>query len=91
MTSRTCLVLQTTSIVITGASAGIGAALAKAIAASGGNYELMLIARRQVELEEVARECGPIAKTFVADVTKRYEALFYIELISFLLRTEIQF
>jgi NADP-dependent 3-hydroxy acid dehydrogenase YdfG len=43
-------------IVITGASAGIGAALAAAVAKRGANA--VLVARREDALGDVARACG---------------------------------
>ncbi len=56
-------------IVITGASAGIGAALAEIVAKRG--YKPVLLARREKELREVAARCGTSAEIFVTDVTKR--------------------
>ncbi len=56
-------------IVITGASSGIGAALARLIGAKGGL--LVLAARRERELAEVAAQSGPHAVAVVADVTRR--------------------
>ncbi len=56
-------------VVITGASAGIGAALAEIVGARGGRP--VLVARRERELEEVAARSGPDALTIVADVTRR--------------------
>jgi NADP-dependent 3-hydroxy acid dehydrogenase YdfG len=58
-------------VVITGASAGIGAALAEALAASGAS--VALVARRRDVLGEVADRCGERALAIVADVTKRAE------------------
>jgi NADP-dependent 3-hydroxy acid dehydrogenase YdfG len=56
-------------IVITGASAGIGAALAAAVAKRGANA--VLVARREDALGDVARACGERALPVVADVTRR--------------------
>lgn len=56
-------------IVITGASEGIGATLAKRLAARGDS--LVLSARRQDALAQVAAECGELAFPVVADVTQR--------------------
>lgn len=56
-------------IVITGASAGIGAAIARKAGAAGAR--LVLAARRKAELEAVARESGEGALTVVTDVTVR--------------------
>jgi len=56
-------------VVITGASAGIGAAAARLLAQRG--MSVALVARRRKELEQVASECGPAALAIVADVTRR--------------------
>jgi NADP-dependent 3-hydroxy acid dehydrogenase YdfG len=58
-------------VVITGASAGIGAALARAVGRRGGRA--VLVARREKELHEVAAEAGAQALPIVADVTRRAE------------------
>src|SRR4051794_31103876 len=58
-------------VVITGASAGIGAALARLVAEKGGRP--VLLARREKELNEVAAGCGPQALPLVTDVTRRAE------------------
>jgi short-subunit dehydrogenase len=58
-------------IVITGASAGIGAALAELLAARGDS--VALVARRQRKLEEVASRCLGRAHPIVADVGSRDE------------------
>lgn len=59
------------TIVITGASAGIGAATARRLGRDGHN--LVLAARRQKELRDVAKESAPNAVTVTADVTQRIE------------------
>jgi NAD(P)-dependent dehydrogenase (short-subunit alcohol dehydrogenase family) len=56
-------------VVVTGASAGIGAALAERIGALGGKP--VLAARRERELAEVAKRSGPDALAVVADVSRR--------------------
>jgi short-subunit dehydrogenase len=58
-------------IVITGASAGIGAALAELLTARGDG--VALVARRQRELEEVASRCLGRAHPIVADAGSREE------------------
>ena len=60
---------MTKTIVITGASAGIGAALARHLGRQG--HQLVLAARREPELERVAAECGTAAEVVVADVRRR--------------------
>ena len=56
-------------IVITGASAGIGAALAELVGRKGA--QPVLVARRERELGDVTAKSGPNALAIVADVTKR--------------------
>ena len=58
-------------IVITGASSGIGAALAERVASRGAS--VVLAARREAELNEVRDRCGDKSFAIVADVTKREE------------------
>jgi NADP-dependent 3-hydroxy acid dehydrogenase YdfG len=58
-------------IVVTGASAGIGAEVARQAGAAGA--KVVLAARRRAELEQVARESGTEALPVVADVTVRAE------------------
>jgi NADP-dependent 3-hydroxy acid dehydrogenase YdfG len=57
-------------VVITGASAGIGAAVARELSAQG--HRLVLAARRPEELEKVARETGG-SLAVPTDVTRREE------------------
>jgi NADP-dependent 3-hydroxy acid dehydrogenase YdfG len=63
--------MQGRVVVITGASGGIGAALAEELTKRGDS--LALVARRKEELEAVARRCGENALAIVADVTSREE------------------
>ena len=56
-------------VVITGASTGIGAALARQLAAQ--EMDLVLVARRREALETVAKECGGTPLVVTADTTKR--------------------
>jgi short-subunit dehydrogenase len=58
-------------VVITGASGGIGAAAAEALAARGAS--LVLVARREDALRDVAAKCAGHAYAIVADVTNRAE------------------
>lgn len=57
---------MTERVVITGASSGIGAALARVYAKRGAT--LGLIARRQAELDALAAEVGGTVATYAADV-----------------------
>ncbi len=56
-------------IVITGASSGIGAALARQLGVDGN--KLVLAARREPELRQVAKESGSEAIAVVCDVRRR--------------------
>src|SRR6266704_2451294 len=55
--------------VITGASSGIGAALAKQLGSKG--HQLVLAERREKELKEVAKQSGARALVVPTDVTRR--------------------
>lgn len=56
-------------VVITGASSGIGASLARTLGAKG--HRLVLAARREELLKSVANETGTDTLTVVTDVTRR--------------------
>jgi len=58
-------------VVITGASGGIGAALAERVGDRGGRP--VLAARREAEIHAVALRCGTDVMEVVADVTRREE------------------
>jgi NADP-dependent 3-hydroxy acid dehydrogenase YdfG len=64
-------VIQDKVVVITGASGGIGAALAELLAQRGA--WVGLVARRREALEGVAAHCGGRAHPMVADATQRPE------------------
>lgn len=63
--------------VITGASSGIGAAVAKLLASRG--MAVVLVARRQDALDAVASECGGRAEVVVADVRHRDQVRRVVE------------
>lgn len=56
-------------VVVTGASGGIGAAVARQLGGQGDT--MVLVARRQAALEAVARDCGSSALAIPADATHR--------------------
>jgi short-subunit dehydrogenase len=58
-------------VVVTGASAGIGAALAELLATQGAS--VVLVARRQNALQAVAARCAGRAHVVVADMSHRSE------------------
>ncbi|HET9950416.1 MAG TPA: SDR family NAD(P)-dependent oxidoreductase [Candidatus Eisenbacteria bacterium] len=64
-------------VVVTGASSGIGAALAEAVAAAGGRP--VLAARREAELHAVASRCGAEALVVPADVRRREDVARILE------------
>jgi NADP-dependent 3-hydroxy acid dehydrogenase YdfG len=61
------------SVIITGASSGIGAATAKVLAAAGA--QVMLAARREDRLKELAKEIGGAVQWRVTDVTSHADML----------------
>jgi NADP-dependent 3-hydroxy acid dehydrogenase YdfG len=63
-------------VVITGASAGIGAALAERLGQAGAR--VVLVARRKDVLAEVAARCGAHALPIVADVTSREDVRWVV-------------
>lgn len=63
--------LKNLNVVITGASSGIGAELARQLARAGAR--VALVARREDALREVAKACGDHCYPIVADVTVRDE------------------
>jgi short-subunit dehydrogenase len=64
-------------VVITGASAGIGAALAELLATQG--MSLVLVARRKDALEAVASRCANRARVVVGDVSRRDDVRRVVE------------
>jgi NADP-dependent 3-hydroxy acid dehydrogenase YdfG len=65
--------MEPRTIVITGASGGIGAALALALGAE--DHRLVLAARRRDELEAVARRAGNQVIPIVTDVTRQSDVV----------------
>jgi NADP-dependent 3-hydroxy acid dehydrogenase YdfG len=63
--------MQGRVVVVTGASGGIGAAVAKLLSQSGAS--VVLVARRGDILQRVAAECGERALPITADMTQRDE------------------
>jgi short-subunit dehydrogenase len=63
--------MQDKVVVITGASGGIGAAASEEVARRGAL--VVLVARREAALRDVAAKCGGRAHVIVADVTRRDE------------------
>ena len=61
--------MQDKVIVVTGASSGIGAALAELLSAKG--HSVVLVARRGDTLRQIEARCGTRAMSIVADMTKR--------------------
>jgi NADP-dependent 3-hydroxy acid dehydrogenase YdfG len=62
---------KTQVVVITGASAGLGAALAREVGRRGGS--LVIAARRADKLAEVAAQTGAECAVVTADVTRRHD------------------
>jgi len=69
--------MHPTIVVITGASGGIGAALAELLAKRGAS--LVLVARRKDALHAVAARCGERAYPLVADVSHRDQVRRVVE------------
>jgi len=67
--SQRTIMMNNTVIVVTGASSGIGAALAVQVARRGAS--VALVARRADALDEVASQCGSESMTIAADMTDR--------------------
>ncbi|HEV8148760.1 MAG TPA: SDR family oxidoreductase [Gemmatimonadales bacterium] len=63
--------MQDKVVVITGASSGIGAALAELLASRGA--AVVLVARREPALQAVAARCGEAALAIVGDMTRRHD------------------
>jgi short-subunit dehydrogenase len=61
--------MQDKVVVITGASGGIGAAVAGLVSRRGGS--VVIVARRKDALDDVATRCGSNALPIVADMTSR--------------------
>jgi NADP-dependent 3-hydroxy acid dehydrogenase YdfG len=66
-----------TVVVVTGASSGIGAALAELLGSRGAS--VVLVARRAAALREVAGRSGPNAMPVVADMTRRADVRRVVE------------
>jgi short-subunit dehydrogenase len=66
------------TVVITGASGGIGAALGELLARRGAS--VVLVARREEALQAVADRCGERALPLVGDMTERAEVRRVVEL-----------
>ena len=64
-------------VVVTGASGGIGAAVAEMLGVRGAS--VVLVARREPALREVASRCGERAHPIVADMTRREEVRRVVE------------
>jgi len=69
--------MQDKVVVVTGASSGIGAALAELLSAREGS--VVLVARRAEPLQHVVARCGPRAMGIVADMTKRADVRRVVE------------
>jgi len=63
--------MQDKVVVVTGASGGIGAAVAEVLAARGAS--VVLVARRADALAAVAAKCGPRAHAIKGDMARREE------------------
>ncbi len=64
---------MTKRVIVTGASSGIGRETALLLAAQG--HEIVLSARREHLLRELAEQCGPRAHVFACDVCEESQTL----------------
>ena len=69
--------MQDKVVVVTGASSGIGAALAVLLSTQGSS--VVLVARREEPLKQTVVRCGAQAMALVADVTKRADVRSVVE------------
>jgi NADP-dependent 3-hydroxy acid dehydrogenase YdfG len=69
--------MSDTVVVVTGASAGIGAATARLLASEGKS--VVLVARRKHELDAIASAHGDHVQSLAADVTQRVEVRRVVE------------
>ena len=69
--------MQDKVVVITGASGGIGAAAAELL--SSRRASVVLVARREDALTEVAARCGANALPIIADMTRREDVRRVVE------------
>ena len=66
-------------VVITGAAGAIGSALARAVAKRGSETKLSLVDRADDACIDLAREIGPLAKTYAWDLSKPEDLPAHVE------------